>query len=320
MRTKFKAACRLWRPSAVARTDRLSELRLGRPVGGGGGDDAVQGHRVHLRQPDAGRRLVGQGRHGEGRRARLGSHDDPGRLRLPEDEPRGGERDRPGRRRRSSTATPTWPRSARSSPRRRMRTSRSSRWTPAPRPTDAFVAQHHHQPAGHRRPDGRARSTSRSAASRARPSWSSATTRTPASACARPSRVKAFEAAGAHDRRRRDPAGDLTRRRAAPRRSTLVADYLTANPGGLDAVWVGWDDAALGAAQAVNEAGSTARSPASTPSARRSPPSRRAAACSPRSSSPGRRSSTRSSTRRARPTRRTARCRRRTSSPSTRRS
>ncbi len=29
----------------------------------------------------------------------------------------------------------------------------------------------------------------------------------------------------------------------------LVADYLTANPDGLDAVWVGWDDAALGAAQ-----------------------------------------------------------------------
>ncbi|KDA07209.1 hypothetical protein DC31_00825 [Microbacterium sp. CH12i] len=35
----------------------------------------------------------------------------------------------------------------------------------------------------------------------------------------------------------------------------LVADYLTANPGGLDAVWVGWDDAALGAAQAITEAG-----------------------------------------------------------------
>lgn len=35
----------------------------------------------------------------------------------------------------------------------------------------------------------------------------------------------------------------------------LVADYLTANPGGLDAVWVGWDDAALGAVQAVTEAG-----------------------------------------------------------------
>lgn len=35
----------------------------------------------------------------------------------------------------------------------------------------------------------------------------------------------------------------------------LVADYLAANPGGLDAVWVGWDDAALGAAQAVTEAG-----------------------------------------------------------------
>ena len=39
----------------------------------------------------------------------------------------------------------------------------------------------------------------------------------------------------------------------------LVADYLTANPDGLDGVWVGWDDAALGAAQAVTEAGATAK-------------------------------------------------------------
>jgi len=39
---------------------------------------------------------------------------------------------------------------------------------------------------------------------------------------------------------------------------TLVADYLAANPNGLDAVWVGWDDAALGAAQAINEAGAKA--------------------------------------------------------------
>lgn len=38
----------------------------------------------------------------------------------------------------------------------------------------------------------------------------------------------------------------------------LVADYLTANPGGLDAVWVGWDDAALGAVQAISEAGADA--------------------------------------------------------------
>ncbi|MEV4686450.1 sugar ABC transporter substrate-binding protein [Microbacterium sp. LWH3-1.2] len=38
----------------------------------------------------------------------------------------------------------------------------------------------------------------------------------------------------------------------------LVADYLSANPGGLDAVWVGWDDAALGAVQAVTEAGGDA--------------------------------------------------------------
>lgn len=40
---------------------------------------------------------------------------------------------------------------------------------------------------------------------------------------------------------------------------TLVADYLAAHPGGLDAVWVGWDDAALGAAKAVEEAGSKAK-------------------------------------------------------------
>jgi ribose transport system substrate-binding protein len=39
----------------------------------------------------------------------------------------------------------------------------------------------------------------------------------------------------------------------------LVADYITANPGKLDGVWVGWDDAALGAAQAVTEAGSDAK-------------------------------------------------------------
>lgn len=38
----------------------------------------------------------------------------------------------------------------------------------------------------------------------------------------------------------------------------IVTDYLAANPGGLDAVWVGWDDAALGAAQGVSEAGSKA--------------------------------------------------------------
>ncbi|KJC64578.1 ribose transport system substrate-binding protein [Agreia bicolorata] len=39
----------------------------------------------------------------------------------------------------------------------------------------------------------------------------------------------------------------------------LVSDFLTANPGGLDGVWVGWDDAALGAAQAVTEAGADAK-------------------------------------------------------------
>lgn len=40
---------------------------------------------------------------------------------------------------------------------------------------------------------------------------------------------------------------------------SLVADYLSAHPNGLDAVWVGWDDAALGAAKAVSEAGSKAK-------------------------------------------------------------
>lgn len=39
----------------------------------------------------------------------------------------------------------------------------------------------------------------------------------------------------------------------------LVADYLTAHPGGLDAVWVGWDDAALGASKAITEASSKAK-------------------------------------------------------------
>ncbi|OJV95386.1 MAG: hypothetical protein BGO47_02560 [Microbacterium sp. 67-17] len=39
----------------------------------------------------------------------------------------------------------------------------------------------------------------------------------------------------------------------------LVADYLSANPGGLDGVWVGWDDAALGAVQAIEEAGTSTR-------------------------------------------------------------
>lgn len=38
----------------------------------------------------------------------------------------------------------------------------------------------------------------------------------------------------------------------------IVTDYLSAHPGGLDAVWVGWDDAALGAAKAVKEGNSKA--------------------------------------------------------------
>lgn len=39
----------------------------------------------------------------------------------------------------------------------------------------------------------------------------------------------------------------------------LVADYIAANPGKLDGVWVGWDDAALGASKAIAEAGEDAR-------------------------------------------------------------
>ncbi|WP_146341143.1 sugar ABC transporter substrate-binding protein [Nesterenkonia sp. NBAIMH1] len=35
----------------------------------------------------------------------------------------------------------------------------------------------------------------------------------------------------------------------------VVTDHLQANPDGLDGVWVGWDHAALGAAQAIDEAG-----------------------------------------------------------------
>jgi ABC-type sugar transport system substrate-binding protein len=34
----------------------------------------------------------------------------------------------------------------------------------------------------------------------------------------------------------------------------FVTDYLQANPDGLDGVWVGWDHAAIGAVQAINEA------------------------------------------------------------------
>ena len=69
---------------------------------------------------------------------------------------------------------------------------------------------------------------------------------------------------------------------------SFVADYLSANPDGLDAVWVGWDDAALGAAQGLSEGGSTAPVTGWTPRPRRWPRSRRAATCSPPSTSPGR--------------------------------
>lgn len=69
--------------------------------------------------------------------------------------------------------------------------------------------------------------------------------------------AEAFEAAGANI------AGGSIQKVTSPATGrtealALVTDYLQANPGGLDAVWVGWDDAALGAAQALNEAGSDA--------------------------------------------------------------
>lgn len=69
--------------------------------------------------------------------------------------------------------------------------------------------------------------------------------------------VKAFEAAGAtvvsgEPQQVTNPATGRTEA------LSFVADYLSANPNGLDAVWAGWDDAALGAAQGLSEGGSTA--------------------------------------------------------------
>jgi ABC-type sugar transport system substrate-binding protein len=69
--------------------------------------------------------------------------------------------------------------------------------------------------------------------------------------------VKAFEAAGAtvvggEPQQVTNPATGRTEA------LNFVSDYLSANPDGLDAVWAGWDDAALGAAQGLAEAGSTA--------------------------------------------------------------
>lgn len=69
--------------------------------------------------------------------------------------------------------------------------------------------------------------------------------------------VEALEAAGA------TVAGGDVQKVTSPATGrtealTFVADYLAANPGGLDAVWTGWDDAGLGAAKAIEEAGSDA--------------------------------------------------------------
>jgi ABC-type sugar transport system substrate-binding protein len=69
--------------------------------------------------------------------------------------------------------------------------------------------------------------------------------------------IEAFEAAGA------TIAGGEIQQVTSPASGrtealNFVADYLSANPGGLDAVWAGWDDAALGAAQALAEDESTA--------------------------------------------------------------
>jgi ribose transport system substrate-binding protein len=70
--------------------------------------------------------------------------------------------------------------------------------------------------------------------------------------------LKALKAAGANI-----AGGDVQKVKSPATGRTealaLVTDYLTAHPNGLDAVWVGWDDAALGAAQAVTEAGSKAK-------------------------------------------------------------
>lgn len=69
--------------------------------------------------------------------------------------------------------------------------------------------------------------------------------------------VEAFEAAGAtvvggEPQQVTNPATGRTEA------LSFVADYLSANPDGLDAVWAGWDDAALGAAQGLSEGGSAA--------------------------------------------------------------
>lgn len=66
--------------------------------------------------------------------------------------------------------------------------------------------------------------------------------------------MEAFEAAGA------DIAGGDIQQVLSPATGrtealAFVADYMSANPGKLAAVWAGWDDAALGAAQAITEAG-----------------------------------------------------------------
>jgi ribose transport system substrate-binding protein len=70
--------------------------------------------------------------------------------------------------------------------------------------------------------------------------------------------VKSLKAAGANI-----AGGDVQKVKSPATGRTealaLVADYLSAHPNGLDAVWVGWDDAALGASQAITEAGSKAK-------------------------------------------------------------
>ena len=65
--------------------------------------------------------------------------------------------------------------------------------------------------------------------------------------------MEAFEEAGA------DIAGGDIQQVLSPATGrtealAFVADYMSANPGKLGAVWAGWDDAALGAAQAITEA------------------------------------------------------------------
>ena len=225
--------------------------------GGGRRRQAVQGDRLHRREPDADRRLVGQGRDGQGGGARLGPDHDPGGLRLPEDESRRSRARSARVPTRSWTGTPTWRRSDRSSPPRRTRRSPSSRWTRRPRPTDSFAVnittdQQAIADGTLKEIDtaigGLKGKTVMVIGHDPHPGI-----RLRASLALKELKAAGATIAGGDVQKVKSPATGRTEALA------LVADYLTAHPNGLDAVWVGWDDAALGAAQAITEAGSTAK-------------------------------------------------------------